>query len=77
MLTIIKNYICDDCGTVGTFQGYRQARAAGWAISKSYTKCYCPNCAPDHRRGKAADKNACPPQWLPSGFEQIKIKNLG
>lgn len=74
MLTTAKNYVCDDCGAVGTFNGYRQARAAKWAISKCYTKCYCPNCAPDHRRGGAANSNDA--EQLPSGFAQLKIENL-
>lgn len=73
MLTTSKNYVCDDCGTVGTFTGIRQARAACWAISKHYTKCYCPDCAPAHRRGKAADKNFEIVSELPDGWEQLKI----
>jgi len=73
MLSISKKYICDDCGTAGTFTGYRYARAAGWAISKQYTKCYCPDCAPAHRLGGANGKHTKPQQWLPNGFEQIKI----
>ena len=74
MLTTAKNYVCDDCGRETEFRGYRQARAASWAISKTYTKCYCPLCAPNHRRGKAADKNDEPPQFPPPGWEQLKIK---
>ncbi len=76
MLSISKKYICDDCGRTAEFNGYRRARAAGWAISKQYTKCYCPDCAPRHRRGKAADKNGEPPQ-LPKGWEQMEIESLG
>ena len=57
MLPTDKKYICCDCGREDVFGGYRQARAAGWAISKDYKNCYCPNCAPDHRRGQAAAKN--------------------
>lgn len=72
MLPTDKNYICADCGREGEFNGYRQARAAHWAISKHYTKCYCPLCAPNHRRGKAADKNGDPPQ-LADGLGQLKI----
>lgn len=77
MLPTDKNYICADCGREGEFNGYRQARAAHWAISKHYTKCYCPLCAPEHRRGKAADKNFETVTPLPNGREQIKIENLG
>ena len=72
MLPTDKNYICADCGREDEFNGYRQARAAGWAISKSYVKCYCPDCAPLHRRGKAADKNGDPTQ-LADGLGQLKI----
>lgn len=74
---IAKNYICDDCGRDSKFTSYIKARAAGWAVSKDYKHCYCPIHAPDHRRGNAANKNDEPPQWLPPGFEQLKIENLG
>ncbi len=73
MLPTDKNYICADCGRETEFRGYRQARAAGWAISKSYVKCYCPDCAPLHRRGKAADKNFETITQLPDGWEQLKL----
>lgn len=74
MLPNLKTYTCNDCKATGEFTGYRQARRANWAINKSYTKCYCPACAPAHRLGKAADKNTEPP--LPDGWEQMKIVNL-
>ena len=67
-----KEYKCDDCGHTATFSGYRKARVAGWAGAKDYSTCYCPLCAPNHRRGKAADKNGDPPQ-LPNGWEQLKL----
>ena len=55
---ISKTYTCDDCGAQAEFVGYRQARKlGGWAVAKDYSKCYCPNCAPNHRKGKAAEKN--------------------
>ena len=72
---ITKNYTCDDCGRVEAFGGYRKARAAGWAIAKDYLKCYCPKCAPDHRNGKAAEKNAESVK-LPDGWQQLKIESL-
>ncbi len=71
MLPTDKNYICADCKRAAEFNGYRQARTAGWAISKTYTKCYCPSCAPAHRYGKAADKNDELP--LSNAWEQLKI----
>lgn len=75
MLPNLKTYTCKDCKVTGEFTGYRQARRENWAINKSYTKCYCPNCAPRHRRGKAADKNGEPPQ-LSKGWEQLEIVNF-
>lgn len=70
-----KEYKCDDCGRVATFSGYRTARTVGgWAVAKDYSSCYCPLCAPNHRRGKAAEKNINP---MPHGWEQLKIENLG
>ncbi|MDE6505619.1 MAG: hypothetical protein K2L42_07110 [Clostridia bacterium] len=49
-----KIYTCDDCGARGEFTSYVKARAAWWAVAKDYEKCYCPNCAPNHRHGGAA-----------------------
>lgn len=69
-----KTYKCDDCGTCGEFSSYVLARAAGWAVSKDYKNCYCPACAPNHRRGNAANKQTC--GTLPPGWEQLKIENL-
>lgn len=74
---IEKVYTCDDCKRTATFSGYRTARKiGGWAVAKDYSSCYCPLCAPNHRRGKAAEKNVESIQ-LPDGWEQLKIENLG
>ena len=55
---IAKTYTCEDCGTQAQFAGYKQARrVGGWAVAKDYSKCYCPTCAKNHRKGKAAEKN--------------------
>lgn len=48
-----KLYICDDCGREDEFTSYIKARNAGWAVAKDYSRCYCPSCAPEHRRGGA------------------------
>lgn len=48
-----KTYSCDDCGRTDAFSSYIKARAASWAVAKDYSKCYCPICAPAHRRGGA------------------------
>lgn len=72
---IAKKYVCDDCGAVSEFTSYVKARAAHWAVSKDYEKCYCPNCAPEHRFGKAAEKND-DFAALPNAFQQLKIENL-
>ncbi len=53
---IAKKYICDDCGATCEFTSYVKARAASWAISRDYSRCYCPMCAPDHRVGGANGK---------------------
>lgn len=39
-------FICDNCGVGAEFiLGHnRDVRKHGWAISKDYKKCYCPNC---------------------------------
>ena len=39
-------FICDNCGAVSEYiLGHnRDVRKHGWAISKDYKKCYCPNC---------------------------------
>lgn len=45
-----RNYVCDDCSRkAAKFKSHRAAKAAGWAVSRDYTKCYCPSCAPEHR----------------------------
>lgn len=67
-----KLYICDDCGREEEFTAYVKARAAGWAVAKDYSKCYCPSCAPEHRKGKAAEKNDEHAALL-SDFKQLKI----
>lgn len=40
-------FICDTCGKIEILDVYtaKEARQHGWAISKDYRKCYCPNCA--------------------------------
>lgn len=69
-----RTYICDDCKKeIKKFTNYDNARAAGWAVSWERTYCYCPACAPAHRLGGANGKHTKPKQWLPKGFEQIKI----
>ena len=37
---------CDSCGNEASFKldNNRDVRKHGWAISKDYKKCYCPNC---------------------------------
>ena len=62
-----KTYTCDDCGATGEFTSYLKARAAHWAVAKDYAKCYCPACAPDHRRG-GANKDR---HNVAGGFEQL------
>lgn len=42
-------YVCDECASEKTFKSIKKARSAGWAISRDYKRCYCPNCAPRHR----------------------------
>lgn len=74
MIQQSKIYVCDDCGRTGAFTGYRQARRENWAVAKDYTKCYCPDCAPNHRRGNAANKQTF--GELPNGWQQLKIDNL-
>ena len=71
-------YTCNDCGTQEVFTSYKKARAASWALSKDYKDCYCPNCAPDHRRGGAnKDGKSNVETWQPPrGFEQLGIENL-
>lgn len=45
-----RNYVCDDCkNAVGKFGSIKAAIAAGWAVSRDYRRCYCPDCAPRHR----------------------------
>ncbi len=73
-----RDYICDDCKkVVGRFGSYRKAQAAGWAVSDERTHCYCPNCAPNHRNTGRAGALSSNGSWLPIGWEQTKIENLG
>jgi len=72
-----KLYICDDCGREDEFTSYVKARAACWAVAKDYSKCYCPSCAPEHRKGGANGKAAKPRPRPPRGLQQLKIDNLG
>lgn len=58
-----KPYICDDCGKRAEFSSYVKARLAGWAVAKDYVKCYCPTCAPAHRKGGANKQQFSPPSW--------------
>ncbi len=70
MKTSAKTYICDDCGRQDEFTSYIKARRADWAVAKDYSKCYCPNCAPDHRRGNALNARG---GELPAGWQQLSI----
>lgn len=71
MKTKRKLYICDDCGREDEFESYIKARNAGWAVAKDYTKCYCPSCAPEHRRGAANIRKRS--AKLAQGWEQLRI----
>ena len=53
-----RNYLCDDCNkNVGRYKSHKAAIADGWAISRDYTKCYCPACAPSRRNvGRTGNK---------------------
>ena len=45
-----RNYICDDCkNAMAKFSSMKAAIASGWAVSRNYKRCYCPDCAPRHR----------------------------
>ncbi len=68
------NYACDDCREKqAIFKSYKAARAAGWGMARDNKTCWCPECAPAHRLGGANGKTTAPRQWLPDGFEQLKI----
>ena len=60
----LRAYCCDDCQkNVGKFKSHKAAMAGGWAISRDYSKCYCPDCAPNHRHvGRAGAKQSPPLQ---------------
>lgn len=48
----IFHFVCDYCGKKVdylTLHTAKDARSYGWAISKDYKKCYCPQCAPKFR----------------------------
>ena len=51
--TTYTELICDKCGKQERLLigNSKQARKYGWAISKDYKKCYCPDCA-DKMRSK-------------------------
>ena len=70
-----RPYTCDGCKRMDEFSSYIKARAAGWAVSKDYLKCYCPSCAPAHRRG-GANKQQKQQAELPKGFQQLDIADL-
>ncbi len=72
MKTSLKKYVCDDCTRMDEFSSYIKARAAGWAVAKDYSKCYCPSCAPDHRRGGANSKKEL--SELPKDWQQLKLE---
>ena len=70
-------YTCDECEKVHKrFKNYPAAILAGWAISRDRQKCYCPNCAPNHRntgRGGAPLPLPAQPDWVPAGWKQETI----
>ncbi len=70
-----KTYCCDDCGRTDGFSSYIKARAAGWAVAKDYSKCYCPNCAPLHRRGAANAKQKRLTEYSPDS-QQLSISDM-
>lgn len=75
-----RTYLCDDCKkSVGKFQNYPEAGAAGWAVSRDRKKCYCPTCAPDHRHtGRRGAPVVIPqPSWVPAGMVQTTINFKG
>lgn len=70
-----RTYLCDDCRRAANkFKSYKEAIAAGWAVSRDYTKCYCPNCAPNHRHvGRRGAKPASTRSTFPPLKGQINI----
>ena len=70
-----RPYKCDDCGCTDEFSSYIKARAANWAVAKDYSKCYCPKCAPAHRKG-GANKQQKQRSEFPQGFQQLNIADL-
>lgn len=71
---------CADCGFKATFTArtlrsyYDKARDNGWAISADYTRQYCPDCAPLHRRvGRNGAPRTSKRSYLPDGYEQTAI----
>ena len=70
-----KTYTCDDCKCVAEFSSYIKAREADWAVSKDYSKCYCPSCAPAHRRGGANTRQKQQVD-LSDSFLQLNIADI-
>ena len=72
--TVYENgrvYVCDDCKkNVAHFKSHKAAISASWAVSRDYTNCYCPECAPAHRKGAAIKV-----ERLPSGWIQLSINS--
>lgn len=53
---------CDHCSKKTSFtqiRVVREIRAYGWALSKDYKKCYCPDCAPKFRNVGQAYNGIC------------------
>lgn len=70
-----KIYECDDCHCKDEFSSYIKARASGWAVTKDYLKCYCPNCAPERRRGGAKYKQRLISERSKE-FQQLDINDI-
>lgn len=69
-----RKYKCDDCRkSEAFFKNYTVARNAGWAIAYFRDSCYCPDCAPKHRRGEAKKKNVA---IISRNGGQLRIENL-
>ena len=72
-----RDYECDDCKVKTRFKSYDAARDAGWSVGYFRDGCYCPKCAPRHRRGAAKKKTEKTlPAFLPKNVVQISIDNL-
>ena len=58
----IYHYECDHCKKKAHYRDFGQARDIrkyGWALSKDYKKCYCPECAPKFRNVGQAYNGIC------------------